>query len=117
MTQNALARLLKPFEVFTGDHWTEGGRNLKGYALADFKEVFRRYIRTTATSAKALEPVTNGHGKPENSASPSGLAVVAVAGNHARPERIAVPGYRPLDDDEFPDIGNIPAFLDRRAKH
>jgi hypothetical protein len=49
ITPNALARQLKRFAIAPDDIWT-GDRNLKGYLLSQFADVFTRYLGSEGVS-------------------------------------------------------------------
>jgi Protein of unknown function (DUF3631) len=115
LTQNRLARLLKPFGIAPGNIWA-GGKVLKGYRREDFQEAFERYfpsspvsqplnrengdeIRTSATSATARsgnELADAKREKPSNDGHSSGLAD-AKGGNGKNAQEEPAMGAAGLD--------------------
>jgi Protein of unknown function (DUF3631) len=59
ISQNALARLLKPFKVRPGTIRLDGGQTPKGYKRADFEDVFERY--GVPQAATPPQPNNDGH--------------------------------------------------------
>jgi putative DNA primase/helicase len=47
LSKTGLARMLKPFKIHP-DKWREGTNTIRGYLLADFEEVFARYLDVEA---------------------------------------------------------------------
>jgi Protein of unknown function (DUF3631)/Domain of unknown function (DUF3854) len=43
LTANAMARILRPFDIRPGLHWVDG-RNVRGYARADFEKAWAAYV-------------------------------------------------------------------------
>ena len=44
LSQNGLARLLKPLKIRPGTKHIAGEKTAKGYYLSDFEDAFRRYL-------------------------------------------------------------------------
>ena len=123
MTPQQVAKVLEPFDIGPGQHWTDG-RNVRGYALAQFLEAFSTYlpddslaaskernrptVREAARPARPLEPAENRHPESAEKPIPSNLAPLAASQKVGRDYTAG-----PLTDEEFPDI---PAFLDRRGR-
>jgi putative DNA primase/helicase len=117
MSAQQMAKVLEPFDIAPRQNWNEG-RNVRGYALAQFLDAFHTYLpdpslatpaaqntssRPTlleaARPARPLEPAENRHPQTAEKPVPSTLAALAAS------QKVV----RPADD-----IGAIPAFLDRR---
>jgi hypothetical protein len=57
LSARQLASLLDDFEIVPKQHWTDG-RNVRGYALAQFLDVFERYLSQPTPSVSARTPET-----------------------------------------------------------
>jgi putative DNA primase/helicase len=113
MTAQQMAKVLKPFDIGPRQHWTDG-RNVRGYALAQFLDVFRTYLpepalaakqthiaetlREAARPARPLEPAENRHPEPAEKPVPSTLAPLAAFQKVGRDGPI----FDPVDADGNP---------------
>jgi len=60
LTQNALARLLKPFGIFSKTIRIED-KTPKGYSLIQFKDAFQRYLKHTTDPIPSIPTATTQH--------------------------------------------------------
>jgi putative DNA primase/helicase len=73
ITQNALARLLKPFGVKPGTIRPDSGHTIKGYKREDFEDVFERWGSQSVTPS---QPNNDGHFCTFQTVTPAGDVTV-----------------------------------------
>jgi putative DNA primase/helicase len=140
MTAQQMAKVLEPFDIGPRQHWTDRHK-IRGYALAQFLDVFQIYLpgqnegsRPSVPEAgrlgRPVEPAENRHPESAEKPIPTALPPLRASQKVGRTESAlpgtdmdadtagvgtgwVIPGYRPFDNEEFPDI---PDNLDRRKR-